>query len=50
MDETQYPSFFVWLEWSTFRDKYQLSEVKLDLGRLGHTHRGSRLPYAPILA
>ena len=38
-DTNEYPSFYAWPEWEVFRDRYGLSEVRLDLGALGHTCR-----------
>ena len=38
-DTNEYPSFYAWPEWEAFRDRYGLSEVRLDLGALGHSRR-----------
>ena len=38
-DSTDYPSFFAWPEWASFKKKFDIKEVKLDLGGLGHERR-----------
>ena len=38
-DPIEYPSFFAWPEWEAFRDRYELAEVRLDFGALGHSRR-----------
>ena len=38
-DPVEYPSFYAWPEWEEFRDRFQLKEVRLDLGALGHERR-----------
>ena len=38
-DTNIYPSFYAWPEWQVFRDQYNLKEVRLDLGALGHERR-----------
>ena len=49
-DPVEYPSFFAWPEWRVFVEKYQIREVRLDLGALGHQRRkpttlGTNLQY-----
>ena len=38
-DPVEYPSFYAWPEWEEFRDRFELTEVRLDLGALGHERR-----------
>ena len=38
-DPVEYPSFFAWPEWRTFIQKYDIKEVRLDFGALGHSRR-----------
>ena len=38
-DNTDYPSFFAWPEWASFKKKFDIKEVKLDFGGLGHERR-----------
>ena len=38
-DPVEYPSFFAWPEWKVFIEKYQIVEVRLDFGALGHSRR-----------
>ena len=38
-DNVEYPSFFAWPEWRVFIEKYMITEVRLDLGALGHSRR-----------
>lgn len=38
-DPIRYPSFFAWPEWKAFVQKYQIREVRLDFGALGHERR-----------
>ena len=38
-DPIEYPSFYAWPEWEEFRNRFDLKEVRLDLGALGHDRR-----------
>ena len=38
-DPVEYPSFFAWPEWRTFTQEFQIREVRLDFGALGHPRR-----------
>ena len=38
-DPVDYPSFFAWPEWRAFIERFSISEVRLDLGALGHSKR-----------
>ena len=38
-DPVEYPSFYAWPEWEKFRDEFNLKEIRLDLGALGHDRR-----------
>ena len=49
-DTNEYPSFFAWPEWQEFRARFGLTEVRLDLGALGHSRRkpttlGTNIPH-----
>ena len=38
-DPIEYPSFFAWPEWASFIQEFQIKEVRLDFGALGHPRR-----------
>ena len=49
-DTNEYPSFYAWPEWQEFRSRFHLTEVRLDLGALGHSRRkpttlGTNIPH-----
>ena len=43
-DSTDYPSFFAWPEWASFKKKFDIKGVKLDLGAhyFGYEHQSPR--------
>ena len=38
-DPVDYPSFYVWPEWEVFKARFELVEIRLDLGALGHDRK-----------
>ena len=38
-DPVDYPSFYAWPEWEVFRTRFELMEIRVDLGVLGHDRK-----------